>query len=228
MSDKANIGKKAAALKAVQWVKDGMKVGLGTGSTAFYFIQALGKLCQEGLDIQIVASSKNTHLQAVELGIPLLEENEVVQLDITFDGADEIDSEKRMIKGGGAALLREKILASSSREMVVLVDESKLIKKIGQKPLPVEIISFCYKTTYEKISKLGFSTRLRLSDDKLPVITDNGNCIVDIDISTFRGDFKNLNFQLLAIPGVVETGLFLNHAGRVVIGKPDGSVMVIS
>ena len=152
--------------------------------------------------------------------------NELSHLDITVDGADEIDSEKRMIKGGGGALLREKILASMSREMIVVVDESKLSPHLGHKKLPVEIIPFAHMVTFRKIEKLGNPAVFRKAKDGSVYLTDNGNYIVDITFHSPLTDPETVDLALREIPGVVETGFFFNLAGRVIIGFSDGQVVI--
>src|SRR3990167_1284623 len=175
--------KKRAASEAAEWVESHMIVGLGTGSTVFHFIEKLIERCKNGLQIQAVSSSNNSSKQAEEGGIPLLDINTITTIDMTFDGADEIDPKKRMIKGGGGALLREKILADSSREMVVIVDETKIVDYLGQKAkLPLEILPFAYLATEQKIKKLGYAGEFRKTTNHLLYTTDNGNLIFDITL----------------------------------------------
>lgn len=212
--------KKAVGQFAATLVPSHSLVGLGTGSTAMCFIEALAKrVKEENLTIKCVATSQKSHDLACSLGLPMMNPDETLFLDLTIDGADEIDSQKRMIKGGGGALVREKILATTSKEMIVIVDESKIVDKLGAFGLPVEILPFCYKATLKKIENLGYETRLRTD-----YITDNGNFIVDL-----HGNFNdpiNTEKQISAIAGVVDTGLFIGIAGRVIIGRADGSVTI--
>jgi ribose 5-phosphate isomerase A len=216
--------KKAAAEKALSFIKDGMIVGIGTGSTTFYFIEKLIKQCKAGLQIQAIASSERSMEQARKGEIPLLDINTVKSLDIYVDGADEIDPEKRMIKGGGGALVREKIAAHMSKEMVVIIDESKLVTKLGKCPLPVEIIPFGSAATIHQLQLLGYKGALRLKHNS-PYITDNHNMIYDVQLSdSIQPEMAHQ--QITAIPGVVDTGFFFNLAGRVVIGFQDGKVVV--
>ncbi|MCP5506281.1 MAG: ribose 5-phosphate isomerase A [Chlamydiales bacterium] len=217
-------GKKAAGYQAAELIESGMLVGLGTGSTVFYFIERLIERVKEGLSIQAVSSSIASENQAKKGGIPFAEIDTITSVDITIDGADEITPEKEMIKGGGGALLREKILANISREMVVIVDESKVVEKLGKRPLPVEILPFARDAIIEKIKKLGFHGTLRGHNKDGLFITDNGNLIYDIHFESFRDDPEKDHEKLLRIPGVLETGLFLTYAGRVFIGKQDGTV----
>lgn len=222
-----NRAKEAAGTTAAQLIQPGMLVGLGTGSTAHYFIQALSKRCREGLQITAVASSEASLTQARESGISIADIQAIRQVDITVDGADEIDPQKRMIKGGGGALLREKILASSSREMVVIIDSAKQVSQLGAFPLPVEISPFAYQATIHKMNALGYQGKIRLSKQNDFYKTDNGNFIYDIQLPLPCTPEKEEK-ALKALPGVVETGFFLGLAGRVIVGFPDGSVKIHS
>lgn len=216
----------AAANAALTFLKPNMIIGLGTGSTSEFFIEALGKLVKSGLKIKGVASSISSYLLARSFGIEMLEDSEVVKIDLTVDGADEIDTYKQMIKGGGGALLREKILAASSHEMIVIVDETKLVSKLGKFPLPVEIAKFGYLSTLKLIEEAGFFPSLR---NKAGVFfsTDNGNLIADLKFKEFIINPQVVDAKLKIIPGVLETGLFLNLAKRVIIGREDGHVEII-
>ena len=216
--------KKAAGFAAAELIENGMLVGLGTGSTVYYFIEKLIDRVKEGLSIRAVSSSIASENQAKEGGIPCADINTITSIDLTVDGADEITSEKVMIKGGGGALLREKILANISREMIVIVDESKVVEKLGKHPLPVEILPFARGAIIDKIKKLGFQGSLREHNKNGPFITDNGNMIYDIHFECLRDDPEKDHEKLLRIPGVLETGFFFNLAGRVIIGKDDGTV----
>jgi ribose 5-phosphate isomerase A len=216
--------KKAVAEKAITFIKDGMIVGIGTGSTTYYFIEKLIKECKAGLKIQAVASSEQTMDIARKGEIPLLDTNSVTSLDIYVDGADEIDPEKRMIKGGGGALVREKIAATMSKERIIIVDESKLVSKLGRRLLPIEIIPFGSAATIHQLQLLGYKGTLRLRNNS-PYITDNHNLIYDIHLSD-NVQPEMTHQQITSIPGVVDTGLFFNLAGRVVIGFLDGKVVV--
>ncbi len=219
--------KKNAGEKAASFVKEGMVIGLGTGSTAFFVIEELVKRCREGLQIQAVASSEASYAQAKKGGIPLLDINTLTSLDLTLDGADEIDPLKQMIKGGGGALTREKIVASMSQEMVVVIDETKLVKSLGKHKLPVEILPFGHKATLHHLSHLGFEGKIREMEKGKPYITDNGNLIYDIALTKGFIATKAENEKILAIPGVVETGFFFDLAGRVVVGFLDGRVEIL-
>jgi ribose 5-phosphate isomerase A len=216
--------KAAAGRAAVRFVQKGMRIGLGTGSTVEYFLQALGERCRDGLVIQALASSIATEKRARALGIPLADPDSITALDITVDGADEVDSHKRLIKGGGGALLREKILAYMAEELIVIVDASKIVSTLGKVPLPLEIIPFAQAATRCHLEKQGFDVRLRHQADGTIFITDNGNYILDVKHSLPYGDIEGLNQRLRMIPGIVETGFFCNMSGRVLIGYNNGNV----
>ncbi|NNM42861.1 MAG: ribose 5-phosphate isomerase A [Chlamydiae bacterium] len=218
---KKNLGDAAAKL-----IQDGMVVGLGTGTTVHYFIQSLIERYQKGLKIQVIASSEESLHKARKGNLPILDSDTLLHVDITVDGADEIDGEKQMIKGGGGALVREKILASMSREMVVIVDETKVVSKLGKRKLPVEILPFAYSSTLHKIHKLGYKGVIRLKSNAKPVITDNGNYLVDIDLHSDTLVPKQTHEDLIHIPGVVDTGFFFHLAGRVMIGFFDGQIVI--
>ena len=218
---KQNVGYAAAEL-----VESGMLIGIGTGSTVRFFIDQLIKRCQNGLKIQAICSSIASHQRAEKGNIPLLDETQVTTIDVTFDGADEIDPQKRMIKGGGGALTREKILANTSREMVVIIDESKKVSALGARKLPVEILPFAHEATVSKIRTLGFRGELRTRAPDTLFYTDNGNLIYDIEFHALRETPEKDHERLIHIPGIVETGYFFNLAGRVLIGKSTGDVEI--
>lgn len=221
-------GKVAAGKVAADLIQDGMLVGLGTGSTAAHFIDALIARCRAGLNVTAVATSTKSLAQAKAGGIPLVDPDTLTTIDMTVDGADEIDAKKRMIKGGGGALLREKIIATMSREMVVVVDEGKLVDKLGAFPLPIEITPFAFRATISHINRLGYQGKLRSLRDDLPYITDNGNYIYDIHLGLSRDNPEEDEAKIRRIPGVVETGFFFHLAGRVIIGRSDGTVEIRS
>jgi len=217
--------KKAVGERAAALVQDSMLIGLGSGTTVTYFINSLIKRCQSGLQISAVASSQRSLEQAKSGGISIADINQVTQLDMTIDGADEIDPQDRMIKGGGGALVREKILATSSKEIVIIVDESKLTDALGNFGLPIEIIPFCYLTTLSKIRQLGFDGKMRYANDGTHYITDNGNYIFDLHTPKVFHQPELVHAQLSVLPGVVETGFFFNLPVRVLVGYKDGSVI---
>ncbi|PHD61776.1 ribose-5-phosphate isomerase RpiA [Bacillus wiedmannii] len=206
---------------AANLVKDGMKVGLGTGSTVYWTIQKLGERVKEGLSFQAVPTSKETEVLAKQLNISLISLNDVQSLDLTIDGADEIDANLQLIKGGGGALLREKIVATSSKELIIIADESKLVTHLGTFPVPVEIIPFSWKQTERKIQSLGCQTTLRLKNNET-FITDNKNMIIDCIFPHNISNPANLHTQLKMITGVVETGLFVNMTSKAIIGTENG------
>ncbi|HDR7870081.1 MULTISPECIES: ribose 5-phosphate isomerase A [Bacillus] len=213
--------KQLAGEYAANFVKDGMKVGLGTGSTVYWAIQKLGERIKEGLSFQAVPTSKETEVLAKQLNISLISLNDVQSLDLTIDGADEIDANLQLIKGGGGALLREKIVATSSKELIIIADESKLVTHLGTFPLPVEIIPFSWKQTERKIQSLGCQTTLRLKNNET-FITDNNNMIIDCIFPYNITNPTNLHTQLKMITGVVETGLFVNMTSKAIIGTKNG------
>jgi ribose 5-phosphate isomerase A len=220
--------KKAAAEAALTHVKSGMKLGLGTGSTAKHFVDGVGGLVRKGFDLTCVPTSEATRKQAESLGIRLstLDENPV--LDLTVDGADELDAHLNLIKGGGGALLREKIVASSSREMIVIADGAKKVDRLGAFPLPIEVVPFGARATALKLErcfaflKLKGSMSVRRRDDK-PFVTDNGNLIIDCALFEIPDPAKLQSF-LSGIPGVVDHGLFIGLAHKAYLGTAKGVV----
>ncbi|MCR2822254.1 ribose-5-phosphate isomerase RpiA [Lederbergia panacisoli] len=217
--------KKLAGEKAVEFVKNDMIIGLGTGSTVYWTILKIGELAKQGLNIKGVPTSKQTEQLANELGIPLVTLSSIHQIDLTIDGADEANPEFELIKGGGGALLREKMVASISKRLVIVMDETKYVAKLGGFPLPVEITQFGWEMTSRQISALGCEPLLR-QKDSIPYITDNGNYILDCHFDEIK-DAHKLNQALNMIPGVVENGLFVNMADTMVIGKKDGNVDIL-
>lgn len=214
--------KKAAALKALDFVKEGMLIGLGTGSTVRYFIEALGEAVKKKkLHVAALATSISSEKLAQEYGILLLDAAKVDQLDLTVDGADEIDSKKRMIKGGGGALLREKITAKMSREMIVIVDAEKVVKHLGKHPLPLEILPWGQKATERELNELGFKGKFR---EKL---SDNGNALFDIHFDKPLSNPEEIEAKLVEIPGVVTTGFFFGLATRVIVGYSADEVEIL-
>jgi ribose 5-phosphate isomerase A len=226
MKSPENLAKRAAGKAAASLIQDGMRIGLGTGSTAAYFIESLVQRFSQGLKISAVASSKESERQALAGGIPFCDINTITSLDVTVDGADEIDDQKCMIKGGGGALLREKIIASMSKEMIVIIDEHKLVKHLGKFPLPVEIVPFAPAAIIHNIQQKGFQGQMRHGLDGQTYYTDNGNLIFDIKCTTPLTEPESLYVLLKSIPGVVEVGIFCNLAGRVIIGYDSGQVEI--
>ncbi len=218
--------KKAVGYQAAELIQNGMRVGIGTGSTVYFFIERLIQRCKEGLMISTFSSSVTSEKQAREGGIPIL--TEMTELDITVDGADEIDPQKRMIKGGGGALFREKILANASQEMIVIVDESKLVSYLGKCPLPVEITTYATPSIIRQINEAGYHGHIRMTAENTPFITDNGNYIYDIVFDSPLAFPEEDEEKLIYIPGVIDTGFFFNQAGRVLIGYQTGEVKCLN
>lgn len=226
MSDSITNMKKIAAEKAVEYIKDGMWVGLGTGSTALWAIHAIANKVKEGMQVKAIATSKQSELLALELGMQIFTFADTGHLDVTIDGADEIDDNLNLIKGGGGALLREKIVGSATKFYIIIADENKRVKTLGSFPLPVEVVKFGYQQTVKLLEKLGCTTRLRKTEAD-PFITDNGNYIFDCSFGIISNP-KSLHQEINAIPGVVDNGLFVGMANVVVIGKKDGEVEISS
>jgi len=216
------IAKQAAAQKAIEYIKDGMTVGLGTGSTAFWVIQYLAQEIKNGMKVTAVATSKETEKLAAECGIPITEMDAVDHIDIDVDGADEVDVRLNLVKGGGGALLREKIVAFNSHGFIVVVDESKMVDSLGKFPLPVEVIPFGWEHTARHLASLGCTSMQRKSG-AAPYITDNGNYILDCHFNSIP-DPAYLQAKINAVPGVVESGLFVKMATRIIVGYNDGKV----
>jgi ribose 5-phosphate isomerase A len=222
MTDPLASAKRAAGRAAADLVEDGMTVGLGTGSTAMFVLERLHERCAHGLRIRGVPTSRATGEAARSLGVPLIGLEDVDRLDLAIDGADEVDPRKNLIKGGGGALLREKIVAAASAELVVVVDRSKLVERLGAFRVPVEVLPFGRRQAERALARLGAVVSLRRTPGG-PFETDQGNHIVDCDFGLIA-DPEKLERNIDAIPGVVESGLFIGLAGRVFVGDRDGSV----
>jgi ribose 5-phosphate isomerase A len=218
-----NIAKQKAGEYAATFITEGQTVGIGTGSTVYFFIHALAKKIKQGLNIQAVPTSLKTQQLATELGIPLVDINEVQQIDITIDGADEIDPQLQLIKGGGGALLQEKIVAAASKKLIIIADESKLVRQLGKFPLPVEVIKFGWKQTLRHIASLDCNKIVLRTKEENIFVTDHGHYILDCYFEAIK-DAALLHQQLNNIPAVVENGLFINMASSAVIAYADGSV----
>ncbi len=215
--------KQLAAEAAVEYVKDGMIVGLGTGSTTEFAIKKLGEKVRNGLAIKGIPTSVVTKKLAEEEAIPLIDFSETMYIDITIDGADEIDKDLNMIKGGGAALLREKIVASVSREEIIIVSSEKFVNQLGSFPLPVEVIPFGWQVIFNQLETMGGSPDLRLNQGQ-PLLTDQGNYILDCRFRQII-DAVQLEQRLNMIPGVVENGLFTALCSRMIMA--DGEKIVV-
>jgi len=216
--------KKIAAEKAVEkYVKDGMTIGLGTGSTAYHAVCRIGELVRSGMKLKCVATSRQTEDLAKECGIAVVSLDDVCEVDVTIDGCDEVDPDMQLIKGLGGALLREKIVASASVREVIITDESKRVDVLGTRsPLPVEVMRFGHTVTRRAIEKQGCTAMLRMNGND-PFISDSGNYIYDCRFGKIDNPFF-LETRLNVIPGVVENGLFLNTATSVLISSADGTV----
>lgn len=213
-----NIEKRIVGEKAAELIEDGMIIGLGTGSTIYYTLQRLGERIKlEKLNIRAVSTSLSTTKLAESLGVPLLSPNSVESIDLTIDGADEIDHEFQAIKGGGGALLFEKIAASMSKEVVVVVDSSKVVEKLGGYKLPIEVIPYGYNNVLKKLAANDFEPILRQNQGRF-YKTDNLNYIMDIQIENCN-HLQELSNWIISIPGVVEHGLFLNLIDKVFVGR---------
>ncbi|WP_316859658.1 ribose-5-phosphate isomerase RpiA [uncultured Cohaesibacter sp.] len=219
--------KRQAAAAALEYVEDGMKLGIGTGSTARHFIELLGEKVAGGMKVIGVPTSEQTAELCRKVGVPLTTLEETPELDLTVDGADEIDPQMRLIKGGGGALLREKIVASASSDMIVIADKSKLVQTLGAFPLPIEVMPFGLGSTMIALEKTcrayGLSGTLsqRKNADGTNFLTDGQHYIIDATFGRIS-DVNGLDVALRAIPGVVETGLFIGIASKAVVAGSDG------
>ena len=203
--------KEAAARASLQFVKDGQVVGLGTGSTAAYFIKLLAEQVKNGLRIRGIPTSLRSQELALSLGIPLITLDECQEIAVTVDGADEVDPQLRLIKGGGGAMLREKVVASATKQLVIVADASKQVPALGKFPLPVEVIPFAQVLVAKRITAMGADVKLRTEADGKPFVTDESNHILDCRFGTIR-DAEGLARRLSEMPGVVEHGLFIGMA----------------
>lgn len=206
-----DLEKEAAARASLQFIRDGQVVGLGTGSTAAYFIQLLAQEVKKGLQIRGIPTSLRSQELALSLGIPLTTLDECQEIAVTVDGADEVDPQLRLIKGGGGAMLREKIVASATKQLVIVADASKRVPALGRFPLPVEVIRFAQALVAKRIAALGAEVELRRGADGQPYVTDENNHILDCSFGQIV-DADELARQLSAMPGIVEHGLFIGMA----------------
>ncbi len=215
--------KKQAAEKALEFIEDNMTIGLGTGSTAQFMLKKLGELVKDGLKIEGVPTSVKTKKVAKKYNIPLTEFNEFTEIDVTIDGADEVDSYLNVIKGGGGALTREKIVAYHSEKVIIIADESKVVKALGiDTPIPVEVVKYAWPATKKSIEELGCTAELRKIVGEV-YITDNANYILDCDFGKIK-EPDILEQTLNLIPGVVENGLFIDLVDEVIVGSKQGIV----
>ena len=215
--------KELAALEAIKYIKNGMTIGLGTGSTAQFMVKALGQRVLGGLQILGIPSSEATRQLAIGHGIPLIALENVNKIDITIDGTDEFDPHLQLIKGGGGALLHEKILAHNSDFYIIIADSKKEVKSLGAFKLPVETIPFATHTIIDTLTDMNFRPILRKNEGTV-FVTEEGNYIIDLDIHHIT-DLAELESNLKQIPGIVETGLFLNMADLIIMGKEGNTVL---
>ena len=217
--------KEQVGIKAAEFVTDGMIVGLGTGSTAYYFVAELGRrIKEEGLNITAVTTSSVTYEQAEGLGIPLKAIDDVEVVDLTVDGADEVDPALNGIKGGGGALLMEKIVATNSKDCIWIVDESKQVETLGAFKLPVEVVQYGAENLFRHFEKKGYSPAYREKDGQR-FVTDQGNFIIDLDLKVIS-DAEALAEELDRTVGVVDHGLFLGMVSKVIVGTPEGPKII--
>lgn len=225
MENSAVAGKQLAAAKAVSYIRSGMTIGLGTGSTAYWAIRDIGEQVKQGLSVRAVATSVQSDSLARELQIPIVPFSEIDHLDITIDGADEVDEGLNLIKGGGGALLREKIVGSITRFYVIIVDGSKLVHQLGKFPLPVEVAPFAWEITFRRLQEIGGEPRMRMAGEA-PFMTDNQHFILDTSFGLIA-DPARLHERVSAITGVMEDGFFINMADLVVAGLANGETKVL-
>ena len=215
--------KKLAGEKAIKFVEDGMILGLGTGSTFKYTLKKLAELVKNGLEIKGIPTSIHTKRLAKEFNIPLTTIKENPEINLTIDGADEVDSELNLIKGGGGALMREKIVAHHSKKEIIVIDETKVVKKLGIGfPVPVEVTKFGWKATKKSLEELGCTIELRTIMDEV-YITDNSNYILDCDFGKID-EPETLEKEINSIPGVIENGLFIDLVDEVIVGSKQGII----
>lgn len=216
--------KQAAAEKAIEFVSNEMIIGLGSGSTSAFFTKKLGEEVKRGLKVRCVSTSNATTNLALSLNIPLLSIDEVSKIDLTVDGADEVDPAFNGIKGGGGALLFEKIIASISKKNIWVVDSSKLVKKLGKFPLPIEVVSFGYKHTTDRLKEAGFNPSIRMKEGEIS-FSDGNNLIIDLNLKKIDNPME-LEKKIKAFNGVIETGLFINTPDKVIVSD-NGNVKII-
>lgn len=220
MNVKQMVGEKAA-----EFVKDGMVIGLGTGSTAYYMVEAVGKKVSEGLNVVGVTTSTRTKEQAEKLGIPLKSVDEVDKIDLTIDGADEISSTYQGIKGGGGALLFEKIVADNSTEVIWIVDESKMVDELGAFPLPVEVIPYGSQQLFRLFEAKGYKPAFRTDEKDAYYVTDAGHYIIDLHLEKIEKPHE-LAKWLDGLTGMVEHGLFLDRVNTIIVGNENGIELI--
>lgn len=221
MAENQDLYKKAAAEKAAEYVEDGMVLGLGSGTTVYWLLKRLGELVGQGLNIKGIPSSLRTEGWAKEFGIPLTDFSEVETLDLAIDGADEIDPDFQLTKGGGGSLVREKLVNAHAKQVIIIADQSKMIDQLGAFALPVEVLQFAWQRTADKIAALGAKPVLRERDGKV-FVSNNGNYILDCAFGSIE-DPRALHKELKLLLGVVETGLFIDMTDKVILAGPEGA-----
>lgn len=220
-----NDDKRIAAEEAVKYVKNGMILGLGSGSTVNWMLQKLSeRIKAEGLQVQGIPSSKKTEKLALELGIPLIDFSTTTKIDLAIDGADEIDGKLTLLKGGGGSLVREKIVDACADELIIIADGSKVVEQLGAFPLPVEVLPFGYEVTMKQIKQLGGQTILRKKENQV-FVSDNGNYILDCQFGAIE-DATALHEKLIQLVGVVDTGIFAGMADKAIIAR-NGEIEVL-
>lgn len=224
MTENQDLYKKAAAELAVEYVEDGMVLGLGSGTTVYWLLKRLGELVDQGLNIKGIPSSLRTEGWAKEFGIPLTDFSEVEMLDLAIDGADEIDPDLQLTKGGGGSLVREKLVNAHARQVIIIADGSKMVDRLGNFPLPVEVLQFAWQRTADKIAALGATPVLRERDGEV-FVSNNGNYILDCAFGSIE-DPRALHKELKLLLGVVETGLFIDMTNKVILAGPEGARVI--
>jgi ribose 5-phosphate isomerase A len=212
--------KELAGSAVSDFLSDGMILGLGTGSTFYYAIKKIGEMVRDGLQIKAVSTSSSTDKLAESLNIPLLSIDDVDEIDLTIDGADEVDPDFNGIKGGGGALLFEKVVAKSSKKNLWAVNSVKMVDKLGAFPLPIEVVPYALGNVFKKLERKGYNPKIRMREGE-KYLTDSGNYIIDVSLGVIEDAYK-LEVELNMIPGVVENGLFLDIVDIVIVGKGDG------
>lgn len=224
MAENQDLYKKAAAQKAVEYVEDGMVLGLGSGTTVYWMLKRLGELVDQGLNIKGIPSSLRTEEWAKEFGIPLTDFSEVETLDLAIDGADEIDPDFQLTKGGGGSLVREKLVNAHAKQVIIIADQTKMVDRLGSFALPVEVLQFAWQRTADKIAALGAVPVLRERDGKV-FVSNNGNYILDCAFGSIE-DPRDLHNKLKLLLGVVETGLFIDMTDKVILAGPEGARVI--
>lgn len=221
MAENQDLYKKAAAEKAAEYVEDGMVLGLGSGTTVYWLLKRLGELVDQGLNIKGIPSSLRTEGWAKEFGIPLTDFSEVETLDLAIDGADEIDPDFQLTKGGGGSLVREKLVNAHAKQVIIIADQSKMVDHLGAFALPVEVLQFAWQRTADKIAAFGAKPVLRERDGEV-FVSNNGNYILDCAFGSIE-DPRALHKELKLLLGVVETGLFIDMTDKVILAGPEGA-----